>query len=74
MVTADTVGKIAPLYLDDVTDKSGKVQPRLVDIKGDKSQLVFNQGLQFIGEGDYKKAKKFVKDPEEFDFRKILGW
>ncbi len=74
MVTADTVGKITPLYLDDVTDESGKVQPRLVDIKGDKSQLVFNQGLQFIDSEDYEKARKFVKDPEEFDFRKILGW
>lgn len=74
MVTADSVGKIAPLYLDDVADESGKVQPRLVDMKGDKSQLVFNQGLQFIEPGDYEKAKKFVKNPEEFDFRKILRW
>lgn len=74
MVTADPVGKISPLYLDDVTDESGKVQPRLVDMKGDKSQLVFNQGLQYIEPEDYMKAKKFVKNPEEFDFRKILNW
>ncbi len=74
MVTADQVGKIAPLYLDDVTNESGKVQPRLVDINGDKSQLIFNQGLQFISSGDYEKARGLVKNPEEFDFRRILGW
>lgn len=74
MVTADAVGNIAPLYLDDVADESGKVQPRLVDIRGDKSQLVFNQGLQTIEQGDYEKAKKFVDNPEEFDFMKILDW
>ncbi len=74
MVTADSVGKIAPLYLDDVADESGKVQPRLVDMKGDKSQMVFNDGLQFIEPGDYENAKKFVENPEAFDFRAILGW
>lgn len=74
MVTADPTGKIAPLYLDDVADDSGKVQPRLVDMKSDKAQMVFNQGLQFIEPGDYEEAKKFVEDPEEFDFRAILGW
>ncbi|NQU31770.1 MAG: 6-phosphofructokinase [Bacteroidetes bacterium] len=74
MVTADSVGKIQPLYLDDVADKNGKVQPRLVDMKGDKSQMVFNDGLQFIEPGDYTKAKEFVENPEEIDFREILGW
>ena len=74
MVTADSVGKIKPLYLDDVADENGKVQPRLVDMKGDKSQMVFNDGLQFIEPGDYTKAKEFVENPEEIDFREILGW
>lgn len=74
MVTADSVGNIAPLYLDDVADEFGKVQPRLVDIKGDKSRLVFNNGLHYIEQGDYEKAKKFVKNPEEFDFKKIINW
>ena len=74
MVTADSVGKIKPLYLDDVADENGKVQPRLVDMKGDKSQMVFNDGLQFIEPGDYTKAKEFVENTEEIDFREILGW
>jgi len=74
MVTADPLGTIVPLYLDDVADESGKVQPRLVDMKSDKAQMVFNQGLQFIEPGDYENAKKFVDNPEDLDFRSILGW
>jgi len=74
MVTADPTGKIVPLYLDDVADENGKVQPRLVDMKSDKAIMVFNDGLQFIEPGDYTNAKKFVENPAEFDFRAILGW
>ncbi len=74
MVTADNVGNIAPLYLDDVADKNGKVVPRLVDMDAEKTKLVIQYGLQFIEPGDYEEAKKFVAHPEEFDFRAILGW
>ncbi len=74
MVTADNVGNIAPLYLDDVTDENGKVVPRLVDMEAEKTKLVIEYGLQFIEPGDYEEAKKFVAHPEEFDFRAILGW
>ncbi|MAZ93748.1 MAG: 6-phosphofructokinase [Bacteroidales bacterium] len=74
MVTANPVGEINPLYLDDVADESGKVQPRLVDINGDKAKMVYNQGLQFVEPGDYESAKKFVTNPQELDFRAILGW
>lgn len=74
MVTADPQGKIEPLFLDDVADESGKVQPRLVDMNSDKSQMVFNAGLQFVEPGDYEEAKIYVKDPESLDFRAILGW
>lgn len=69
MVTANPVGDINPLYLDDVADESGKVQPRLVDIDGDKAKMVYNQGLQFVEPGDYESAKKFVANPQELDFR-----
>ncbi|MFA5418534.1 MAG: 6-phosphofructokinase [Bacteroidales bacterium] len=74
MVTADNVGNIAPLYLDDVTDEHGKVKPRLVDMNAEKTKLVLQYGLQFIEPGDYEAAKEFIAHPEEFDFRAILGW
>jgi len=74
MVTASPAGKISPLYLEDVSDDSGKVQPRLVDIDGEKPKLVFEHGLQFIEPGDYEEAKAYLDHPEEYDFRKILQW
>jgi len=74
MVTADNVGNIAPLYLDEVTDENGKVKPRLVDMQSEKTRLVIQYGLQFIEPGDYEAAKAFVEHPEEFDFRRILNW
>ncbi len=74
MVTASPSGKISPLYLDDVTDESGKVKPRLVNLKGDKPKLVFNNGLQFLEPGDYEAAKDYVANPKDYDFRNILNW
>jgi len=74
MVTSDPKGDIIPLYLKDVEDKNGKVKPRLVDIESQKCQLVFRNNLHFIHEKDYDAAKAYVKNPEEFDFLKILEW
>jgi 6-phosphofructokinase 1 len=74
MVTSNPAGDCAPLYLKDVADKNGKVKPRLVDLKGEKAEMVFNNGLQYITPEDYEGAKKYVQNPEEYDFRKILNW
>lgn len=74
MVTANSTGEIAPLYLEDVEDEHGKIKPRLVDMNGAKSKLVFEHGLQFIEPGDYEEVKAFLEKPEEFDFREILNW
>ena len=74
MVTSDPTGKVAPLYLKDVTNASGKVTPRLVDMNNEKTQTVFQYGLQFIGPEDYTLARKYLPQPEEYDFRKILNW
>jgi 6-phosphofructokinase 1 len=74
MVTAGTTGEITPLYLEDVEDEHGKIQPRLVNMDGAKSKMIFEHGLQFIEPGDYEEAKQWLKNPEEYDFRKILEW
>ncbi len=74
MVTASNAGKISPLYLEDVSDASGKIMPRLVDIEGEKQKLVFEHGLQFIEPGDYEEAKAYLNNPKDYDFRGILGW
>jgi 6-phosphofructokinase 1 len=74
MVTAAPDGTVAPLYLEDVEDENGKIKPSLVDLEGEKSKLIFNNGLQFIEPGDYETAKEWLPNPEEYDFHKILNW
>ncbi len=74
MVVSGPNGDISPLYLKDVEDENGKVKPRLVNMEGQKSKMVFNDSLQYIQPSDYEAARKYVPDPENYDFRKILNW
>ena len=74
MVTSDHRGDIAPLYLKDVEDESGKVKTRLVNMDGQKARLVYEDGLQYLTETDYVAASKYLKDSAEYDFKKILNW
>jgi ATP-dependent phosphofructokinase / diphosphate-dependent phosphofructokinase len=74
MVTSDHRGDIAPLYLKDVEDEYGKVKTRLVNMEGQKAKLVYEDGLQYLTEGDYAAASKYLLDPAEYDFKKILNW
>jgi 6-phosphofructokinase 1 len=74
MVVSGPNGDISALYLKDVEDENGKVKPRLVNMEGQKSKMVFNDSLQYIEPKDYEAAKKYVPDPENYDFRKILNW
>jgi 6-phosphofructokinase 1 len=74
MVTVDRGGRILPLYLKDVADKNGKIKPRLVNVETENVQLIFRNNLHFITTADYRAAKKYVTNPEEYDFYKILEW
>jgi ATP-dependent phosphofructokinase / diphosphate-dependent phosphofructokinase len=74
MVTSERGGTIMPLYLKDVEDENGKVRPRLVNINSEKVQLVYANNLHYVTKDDYEAVKKFVPNPEEFDFNKILNW
>jgi 6-phosphofructokinase 1 len=74
MVTTDRTGGIAPCYLKDVADEKGKIKPRLVNIDSEKVQLVYHNNLHYLTKEDYRAAKKFVPNPEEYDFFKILNW
>ena len=74
MVTSDHRGDIAPLYLKDVEDESGKVKIRLVNMEGQKARLVYEDGLQYLTESDYAAASKYLSDPAMYDFKKILNW
>ena len=73
IVSANSEGNIAPVYLSDHQDEHGKVKPRLVDIEAEISQLFFNN-LDYIVEADYSKLDAFTQNPETYDFNKILNW
>jgi 6-phosphofructokinase 1 len=74
MTTIDRGGNITPLYLKDVEDEHGKVKPRLVNIESESVQVIFKNNLHYITKEDYRAAKKYVKNPEDYDFMKILNW
>lgn len=74
MVTMTPKGDIEPLYLKDVEDEHGKVKPRLVNMDSERVKLVYGNNLHYITKEDYKAASAYLADPEEYDFRKILGW
>jgi len=74
VTTIDRGGSITPLYLKDVEDENGKVIPRLVNIDSDSVQMIFKNNLHYITKEDYRAAKKYVKNPEDYDFMKILNW
>ena len=75
MVYVDSEGNVNPLYLKDLQDPTtGKIPPRLVDIKSDKFSSVVDNIINAITPADYEAAKQYVANPEEYDFCKILGW
>jgi len=74
MTTIDANGNISPLYLKDVEDEHGKVKPRLVNMASESVQVIFRNNLHYITKEDYRAAKKYVKNPEDYDFIKILNW
>ena len=74
MVTSDPVGDIFPLFLKDVADEQGKVKPRMVNINSQKVMMVYDHNMQFLTDEDNEAAKSYVKDPENYNFNKILNW
>ena len=75
MVHIDENGCAAPLYLKDLQDSvTGKINPRLVNIDGGKVKSIFKNCLHYVTAGDYEAASKYVSNPADFDFCKILNW
>lgn len=73
VVTTNRSAEVIPLYLDDIEDENGKIQPRLVDINTEFSELVLSD-LHVLTSKDYEKAKELVDIPEAYDFFRILDW
>jgi len=45
-----------------------------VNIESESVQVIFKNNLHYITKEDYRAAKKYVKNPEDYDFMKILNW
>jgi len=45
-----------------------------VNIESESVQVIFKNNLHYITKEDYRAAKKYVKNPEDYDFMKILKW
>lgn len=74
MVYIDHNGTANPLYLHDLQNEEGKIPPRRVAIDGGTAQNYYNHICHYITPADYEAAKKYLPNPEEYDFKKILGW
>ncbi|MDR2292005.1 MAG: 6-phosphofructokinase [Prevotellaceae bacterium] len=74
MVTGNQRGDIKGVFLKDMVDlETGKIATRLVNMKGNKCQIIYRYGLQYITETDYKAALKYLKKPEDYDFNKLVN-
>ena len=74
MVYVDAFGNARPLYLHDLQNAEGKIPPRRVDIEGGIAQNYYKNICHYITPADYEAAKAYVPNPEDYDFKKILGW
>jgi 6-phosphofructokinase 1 len=74
MVTVDTLGNVNPLFLKDVEGENGKIRTRLVDMECNKVKMVYAENQQYLIKEDYEAARKYLPNPEEYDFFKILKW
>lgn len=73
IVSTTREAEIVPIFLKDIEDETGKIPPRLVNIKTEFARLVLSD-LHVLNQNDYEKARSFFPNPEDFDFYKILNW
>ena len=75
MVYVDQQGRIGHLFLKDIQDPAtGVIPPRVVDIASDRCRYVIDNLLSYLTPEDYEAARRYLPDPERYDFYKILGW
>lgn len=74
MVSSDPTGDIFPMFLQDLEDGHGKVETRKVTMESQKAHMVFYDSFPYFTAEDMEAAKEYLKNPEEFDFMKILEW
>lgn len=73
MVAVNLEENIIPVYLKDVEDENGKIRTRLVNIDKEEVRLTLKENIYYLTEADREKAGMWLKNPEEFEYRRILG-
>ncbi|MDR2064506.1 MAG: 6-phosphofructokinase [Prevotellaceae bacterium] len=74
MVTGNQRGDIKGVFLKDMIDpETGKIATRLVNMKGNKCQMIYRYGLQYIIEKDYEAARKYLGNPKDYDFNRLVN-
>ncbi len=75
MVCADAKGDISPIFIKDIIDEStGQMRTRYFNINSEQAKLVFNENIHYVTEEDYEDIAQYVSNPEDYNFKKILGW
>ena len=75
MVYVDHQGAVSPLYLKDLQDPvTGKIPPRLVNVNSNKVMSYVNDIMDYITPADYEAAKKYLPNPADYDFKRMLNW
>lgn len=72
IVISNNYDEASPLYMKDISDENGIIKPRLVDAKSERFNVTM-RNFEYIKEADYEVAKKYVKDPENYDLKNILN-
>ncbi len=73
IVSTTRFAEIVPIFLKDIEDETGKIPPRLVNIHTELARLVLSD-LHVLTQDDYPQARKYLPNPELYDFYKILNW
>ena len=45
-----------------------------MNVNTNKVQSYINDIMDYITPADYEAAKKYLPNPEEYDFKRILNW
>lgn len=73
IVVCHNNGKVLPLYLEDVEDpETGKIVPRLVDTEAQDYHMLMDN-FHVLDNDDLEKASEYLKDPENYTMKAILG-
>ena len=73
MVAVNLEEEVIPVYLKDVEDEHGKIRTRLVNIDKEVVRQTLTENIYYLTAQDRSLARKWLADPEPFEYERILG-